>query len=105
VAARSSLQLQVQTSLAEAQARMTKMANRSRRDSSHAVSDKVWLATKILPLKMGTRKLAAIWAGPFRVLDCIGPVAYRLSLPEDWKIHNVFHASQLKAVIGEVERE
>ena len=105
MAARSSLQLQVQTSLAEAQARMTKMANRSRHDSSHAVGDKVWLATKNLPLKMGTRKLAGIWAGPFRVLDCIGPVAYRLSLPEDWKIHNVFHASQLKAVIGEVERE
>ena len=83
MAARSSLQLQVQTSLAEAQARMTKMANQSRHDRSHAVVDKVWLATKSLPLKMGTRKLAVFWAGPFRVFDFIWYLAYRLSLPED----------------------
>jgi hypothetical protein len=72
---------------------MTRVANRGRRDSTHAVGDLVWLATKNLPLKAGTRKLASIWAGPFRVLDCIGPVAFRLELPEDWKIHNVFHSS------------
>jgi hypothetical protein len=48
---------------------MTQVANVSRRDSSHAIDDKVWLSTKNLPLKVGTRKLAAIWAGPFRVLD------------------------------------
>ena len=57
---------------------MARTADRTRRDSSHAVGDKVWLATKNLPLKLGTRKLAAIWAGPFRVIACIGPVAYRL---------------------------
>ncbi len=57
---------------------MTRVANRVRRDSSHAVEEKVWLATKNLPLKLGTRKLAAIWAGPFKVLGCVGPVAYRL---------------------------
>ena len=53
-------------------------ADHTRRDSSHAVGDKVWLETKNLPLKLGTRKLAVIWAGTFRVIDCIGPVAYRL---------------------------
>ena len=47
---------------------MARTADRARRDSSHAIDDKVSLSTKNLPLKVGTRKLAAIWAGPFRVL-------------------------------------
>ena len=57
---------------------MARVANLSRRESSHAIDDKVWLSTRNLPLKLGTRKLAAIWVGPFRVIGCIGPVAYKL---------------------------
>ena len=72
---------------------MARVANLSRREGSHAVDDKVWLSTKNLPLKLGTRKLAAIWAGPFVIRSTVGPVAYKLSLPEDWKIHDVFHVS------------
>lgn len=84
---------------------MALVVNRARRNMSHQVGEKVWLATKNLPIKSGTRKLAAIWAGPFEVLECIGPIAYyRLELPDDWGIHNVFHVSQLKVVVGTVER-
>jgi len=35
------------------------------------------------------------WYGPFRVATKISHIAYYLTLPETWKIHNVFHASLL----------
>jgi hypothetical protein len=46
---------------------MARVANRARRDLSFSTGDRVWLSTRNLPLKIGTRKLAAIWAGPYRV--------------------------------------
>jgi hypothetical protein len=40
-------------------------------------------------------KLAPKRYGPFRIIDIISPVVYRLELPTHWKIHNVFHSSLL----------
>ena len=84
---------------------MARMANRARRELSFAVGDRVWLSTRNLPLRTGTRKLASIWTGPYLVTAVVGDVAYRLELPVDWLIHDVFHVSQLKPVIGDVQRE
>ena len=41
-------------------------------------------------------KLAPRYIGPFPITECIGPVAYRVSLPIQFLgIHDVFHVSQL----------
>ena len=82
---------------------MQRMANRARRDLEFSVDDLAWLSTKNLPLRAGTRKLAALFAGPFRVTKIVSPVAFKLALPTEWRIHDIFHVSQLKTVHGEIE--
>lgn len=41
-------------------------------------------------------KLDQQYAGPFKVLERIGRLAYRLQVPDHWKIHNVFSIAQLE---------
>jgi Chromo (CHRromatin Organisation MOdifier) domain len=54
-----------------------------------------WLEGKNLPLAYGTAKLAPRRHGPFKVAQVISPVAVRLELPPQWRIHPVFHISLL----------
>lgn len=63
----------------------------------------VWLATTHLPLKAGTRKLSSRWCGPFPILEQVAPEAWRLQLPPQWRIHPVFHSSQLKLASADAQ--
>ena len=46
------------------------------------------------------RKLNPCYIGPFEIVERIGPVAYRLDLPEEFsRVHNVFHISRLRKYI------
>ena len=72
---------------------MKLLINPSHRAVVFSVGDSAWLSTLHLPLRSGTRKLAAKWAGPFPVVAQIGKEAYRLTLPAAWKVHPVFHTS------------
>ena len=45
-------------------------------------------------------KLNPRYIGSFRILEKIGPIAYRLELPPELsRIHNVFHVSMLKKYV------
>jgi hypothetical protein len=57
--------------------------------------DKVWLEGSHLKLPYATMKLVPRRYGPFKVVTKISNVAYRIQLPTNWKIHNIFHASLL----------
>ena len=72
---------------------MRGVANPARRDLHFAAGDRAWLSTSHLPVRTGARKLAAKWAGPFHVVEVITDEAYRLKLPDAWRIHDVFHTS------------
>ena len=83
--------------LNRAQERQKLQADRRRREQQFHVGDQVLLSTNNLHMKqVPAAKLKAKFVGPFFVHRCIGPVAYELELPENWKIHPVFHTSLLR---------
>ena len=46
-------------------------------------------------------KLSPKYYGPFKVLQNIGTMAYKLELPASSQVHPFFHVSGLKKVIGD----
>lgn len=88
----------------QAQHRYKQIADSKRREVSYAVGDYVFL--KLQPyrqLSVAVRrylKLAHKYFGPYKIVERIGAVAYKLELPTGSLIHPVFHASLLKKKVG-----
>ncbi|GJR43128.1 putative reverse transcriptase domain-containing protein [Tanacetum coccineum] len=48
------------------------------------------------------RKLASRFVGPFEIIEKVGPVAYRVDLPEELDgVHDTFHVSNLKKCLAD----
>ena len=61
----------------------------------YKVGDQVWLEGHHLRTNQPTAKLAPRHHGPFPIVQVMSPVNYRLQLPTQWSIHDVFHIDLL----------
>ena len=89
-----------------AQSRQKSYADSKRKETVYEVGDRVYL--RVSPLRGVKRfgvkgKLAPRFVGPYKVLERMGEVAYKLELPDGLLgVHDVFHISQLKKCHAEI---
>ncbi|GJU52130.1 putative reverse transcriptase domain-containing protein [Tanacetum coccineum] len=92
--------IQIKQRMQAARDRQKSYADLKRKPMEFQVGDKVML--KVSPWKGVVRfgkwgKLNPRYVGPFKVLEKVGEVAYKLELPEELsRVHNTFHVSNLK---------
>jgi hypothetical protein len=92
--------------LTMAQNRMNQQADQHCSEISFEVGD--WVFLRLKPYKQMSlkkdkkdNKLSPKYYGPYKVLQNIGTMAYKLEFLESSRVHPVFHVSCLKNVIGD----
>ena len=102
--ARNEIIAKVKKELEKAQGRMKKYYDQGRRDVTFEPGEYVYL--KLQPYRQKSLKkkfnvkLSQRYYGPFKVLERIGEVAYKLDLPPSSMLHPVFHVTVLKKRVG-----
>ncbi|GJS36091.1 gypsy/ty3 retroelement polyprotein [Tanacetum coccineum] len=95
----------LQFHLERAQHRMKTFTDKNRSDRCFQVGD--WVLLKLQPHRQVTlrmhklHKFSPKFYGPFQVIKKCRQVAYKLQLPDNATVYNVFHVSQLKSFKGD----
>jgi hypothetical protein len=92
----------IRDNLLVAQQRMAEQANKGRREEVDYREGQLVLVNSknfVAPpdANQPSRKLLPRWVGPFPIARKVSPVAFKLKLPDHYRIHPVFHVSLLKA--------
>ncbi|MCI20795.1 hypothetical protein A2U01_0041958, partial [Trifolium medium] len=101
---RDTILQQLKSNLERAQQYMKHQADKHRKDVKFQIGDLVLV--RLQPYRQQSvalrknQKLGLRYFGPFEIIACVGKVAYKLKLPDNAKIHPVFHISQLKPFKG-----
>lgn len=94
----------LKTKLAKAQNSTKQLADRKRSEREFEVGEEVYLKLSQPQLKSILKqpmtKLSPKFYGLYSITTKIGPVAYRLQLPEETQVHLVFHVSLLRKATG-----
>jgi hypothetical protein len=100
---RQTMNALLQQQLTRSRNRMKKQEDKNRSERQLAVSDSVFLKlqpyvqTSLAP--RSNQKLIFKFFGPFKILEKVGKVVYKLELPTSSSVHPVFHVSQLKQAL------
>ncbi|GJY58613.1 putative reverse transcriptase domain-containing protein [Tanacetum coccineum] len=98
--------LQIKDRLKAARDRQKSYADKRRKPLEFSIGEYVLL--KVSPWKGVVRfgkkgKLTPRIVGPFEIIERIGPVAYRLDIPEELDgVHDTFHVSNLKKCLADL---
>ncbi|GKB54083.1 hypothetical protein Tco_0904836 [Tanacetum coccineum] len=99
--------VQIREILKTARSHQKSYTDKRRKPLEFKVRDRVLL--KVSPwngvVQFGKKgKLAPRYVGPFEIVECVGPVAYRLKLPQEMScVHDTFYVSNLKKCFPELD--
>ncbi|SYW85973.1 uncharacterized protein UHO2_02207 [Ustilago hordei] len=86
----------LQEQIREAQHRSVDQYNRKHKDIEFKVGDMVYINRRNWKTRRPTPKLDTRFAGPYPVQERVGRRAYRITLPANLRVHDVFHVSMLE---------